>query len=83
MSCVIGEHLRFDTRGLEAYCFANWDARVFDAFLLTAAVQFCDHTKRRPSRRWGRAIELRVPVHDPGLWTPPQFRRPCTTSSDS
>lgn len=66
--CEIGENLRFDTAGLEAYCFANWDARVFDAFVLAAAIQFCDHTKARPSARWGREIILRIPVHDPAHW---------------
>ena len=66
--CEIGENLKFDTAGLEAYCFANWDERIFDAFVLAAAVQFCDHTKARPSARWGRDIMLRVPVHDPAHW---------------
>lgn len=66
--CEIGKNLKFDTAGLEAYCFANWDARVFDAFVLAAAIQFCDHTKTRPSARWGREIILRVPVHDPAHW---------------
>ena len=67
--CEIGENLQFDTAGLEAYCFANWDARVFDAFVLAAAIQFCDHTKTRPSARWGREIILRIPVHDPAHWS--------------
>ena len=68
IGCEIGRDLYFDTTGLEAYCFANWDARVFDAFVLAAAVQFCDHTKARSSVRWGREIELRIPVHDPAHW---------------
>ena len=68
LKCEIGENLQFDTAGLEAYCFANWDARVFDAFVLAAAIQFCDHTKTRPSIRWGREIILRIPVHDPAHW---------------
>ena len=66
--CEIGENLEFDTAGLEAYCFANWDARIFDAFVLAAAVQFCDHTKARTSTRWGRKIVLRLPVHDLAHW---------------
>jgi len=69
VKCGIGENLRFDTAGLEAYCFANWDARVFDAFVLAAAIQFCDHTKARPTGRWGREITLRIPVHDPAHWS--------------
>ena len=68
IGCTIGENLAFDTAGLEAYCFANWDVRVFDAFVVAAAVQFCDHTKGRSSVRWGREIELRIPVHDLALW---------------
>ncbi len=68
VACEIGESIRFDTRGLEAYCFGRWDPRVYDAFLVAAAVQFCDHTKRRPAGHWGRYFELRVPVHDVELW---------------
>ena len=68
IQCEIGKNLAFDTAGLEAYCFANWDERVFDAFVLAAAVQFCDHTKPRPPIRWGREIDLRVPVHDLAYW---------------
>ena len=68
IKCEIGVNLKFDTSGLESYCIASWDPRVFDAFVLAGAVQFCDHTKRRHSSCWGRKIELRVPVHDPTLW---------------
>ena len=66
--CEIGKNLKFDTAGLEAYCLASWDPRVFDAFVLAAAVQFCDHTKARPLAGWGRDFRLRLPVHDPALW---------------
>ena len=52
--CEIGENLKFDMGGLQSYCLANWDERVYDAFVVAAAVQFCDHTKRRPSAEWGR-----------------------------
>ena len=69
VACEIGENIRFNTRGLEAYCFGDWDPRVYDAFLVAAAVQFCDHTKRRPASHWARQFELRVPVHDVGLWS--------------
>ena len=69
--CEIGENLKFDTAGLEAYCFANRDSRVLDAFVVAAAVQFCDHTKTRHSARWGRDFVLRLPVHDPAHWRSP------------
>ena len=66
--CEIGTNLKFDTAGLEAYCLADWDVRVYDAFVVAAAVQFCDHTKARPSTGWGRDFALRIPVHDPDHW---------------
>lgn len=69
--CEIGKNLRFDTAGLEAYCLATWQPLVFDAFVVAAAVQFCDHTKARPATGWGREIVLRVPVHDPAHWNTP------------
>jgi hypothetical protein len=66
--CRIGEHLIFDPGRLGTYCLAHWDSRVYDAFVIAAAVQFCDHTKARPSTGWGRNIALRISVHDPELW---------------
>ena len=66
--CAIGEHLRFDTEGIETYCLARWNATVYDACVVGAAIQFCDHATRRPSTGWGRDIALRVPVHDPDRW---------------
>ena len=69
IGCEIGKNLQFDTESLEAYCLADRDARVYDAFVVAAAVEFCDRTKARPSTGWGRELTLRVPVHDPGHWS--------------
>ena len=68
VSCQIGRDLKFDTIGLQTYCFAKWDERVYDALVVAAAIEFCDRTKKRPSTRWGRDFVLRVPVHDPSHW---------------
>ena len=68
LRCAIDEHLRFDTRGLESYCVAGWNAMAHDACVVGAAVQFCDHTVRRPSTAWGRDFSLRIPVHNPDHW---------------
>lgn len=69
--CVLGENIKFSIDGLRAYCFAKWDERVYDAFVVAAAVQFCDHVKARSKISWGRAFELQIPVHNPGLWNSP------------
>ena len=69
LRCEIGENLHLSPGRLQTYCLAKWDERVYDAFVVAAAVQFCDHTKRRPSTGWGRDFVLRVPVHDPHRWS--------------
>ncbi|NQW11775.1 MAG: 7-cyano-7-deazaguanine synthase [Alphaproteobacteria bacterium] len=75
ITCEIGTNLRFDAEGLHSYCSASLKdedfQRVYDAFLLGAAVQFCDHTKARPATAWGRNMVLRLPVHDREHWNSP------------
>ena len=68
LRCEIGENLKFDMGGLQTYCLADRDERVYDAIVVAAAVQFCDHTKRRPSATWRRNFVLSIPVHDRDHW---------------
>jgi 7-cyano-7-deazaguanine synthase in queuosine biosynthesis len=68
LRCIIDEHLWFDTAKMESYFFAQWEPVLYDAFLLAAAVEFCDVTQRRPAYGWGRDIQLRLPVHDIERW---------------
>ena len=68
MACVIDREITFSTNHLESYCLARWEPIVFDALVVAAAVEFCDHIQRRPAQHWGRAFELRIPVHDPNRW---------------
>ena len=66
--CEIGRNLVFNIERLQTYCLAEWDERVYDAFVVAAAIQFCDHTKARPSNGWGRSFTVRIPVHDSTHW---------------
>jgi hypothetical protein len=66
--CEIGTNLIFNTHSLGTYFFAKWEPVVFDLMLLAASVEFCDRAQRRPALGWGRAFELRLPVHDPDVW---------------
>lgn len=68
INCEIGTHLKFSGDSLASYFFAKWEPVVFDALLIAAAVEFCDKVKRRPNFGWGRAFELKLPVHDPECW---------------
>ena len=75
LRCVIDKHLWFDTAKMESYFFAQWEPVLYDAFLLAAAVEFCDITKRRPAHGWGRDMHLRLPVHDPAQWEQEEVTR--------
>jgi hypothetical protein len=68
LGCQIDDNVRFSTEDLETYCFAEWNPIVYDALLVAATVEFGDRTQRRPSMKWEREIELRIPVHDPDHW---------------
>lgn len=68
LRCGIDEHVSFDTSRMESFFFAKWEPVFHDAFLVAAAVEFCDMTKRRPTRGWGRHFKLRIPVHNPERW---------------
>lgn len=68
IACEIDSDLTFSTSHLESYCLAQWEPIVFDALVVAAAVEFCDRIQRRHAQHWGRAIELRIPVHDPDRW---------------
>ena len=74
--CEIEQNLKFNTTALESHCFANWNVRVWDAFVVAAAIQFCDHTKARTATCWGRDIALNVPVHEPKHWCSPDVSDP-------
>lgn len=65
---IIGEHIRFDTEGLESYCFAPSQPLAFDLMLVAAAVELCDKSRRRPKHGWHRTLCLEIPVHDPSHW---------------
>jgi hypothetical protein len=81
LHCVIDEYFWFDTAGMESYFFAQWEPVLYDAFLLAAAVEFCDITQRRPAHGWGRNIYLRLPVHHPERWQQEEWEGRCMARS--
>ena len=69
--CVIGDHIRFHTVGLESYCFSASQPLVYDLILVAAAVEVCDKSRRRPRHGWRRSFSVDIPVHDPMVWRDP------------
>lgn len=78
--CVIGEHIRFNEKGLLSYCFAEWQPVVFDMLVVAAAVEFCDRIQKRPALGWSRDIELEIPVHEQSRWDAPEVQASLTAA---
>ena len=69
LACELGRHISFDTEILESFSSTNWQAVVYDALVVAAAVEFCDRSLGRSAMNWGRRFLLRVPVHDSARWS--------------
>ncbi len=68
-ACELGRNISFDTEILESFSSTNWQAVVYDALVVAAAVEFCDRSLGRSAMNWGRRFRLRIPVHDPARWS--------------
>lgn len=71
IDCVIDRNIAFSTEHLHSYCLADWEPAAYDALVLAAAVEYCDHIAHRPALGWRREFELRLPCHDPDRWNAP------------
>jgi hypothetical protein len=67
----LGRDLEFSTDALRSYAFASWEPVIYDAMVLTAAIEFSDRVIKRPSRGWARRVAVLLPVHDPARWNDP------------
>ena len=72
--CWIGQHITFDADGLQTYQTDGWRPIIYDAMLVAAAVEACDHSRTRAPMDWGRQFTVDVPVHDPNLWNSPRVQ---------
>lgn len=70
--CLIGRDIKFDADGLQTYQTNGWQPIIYDAMVVAAAVEACDHSRARASMDWGRHFRVTVPVHDPQLWNSPK-----------
>jgi hypothetical protein len=75
INCNIDEHFKFSAESLASYYLLKWETAVFDAMLLAASVELCDHVKARPKYGWARTIQLRLPVHEPDTWNAPKVNK--------
>lgn len=75
VACELGRHIRFDTELLDSFSSTNWQALVYDALVVAAAVEFCDRRLPRSTMNWGRRFDLRIPVHDVERWSGRRVKR--------
>jgi Queuosine biosynthesis protein QueC len=67
--CELDRNINFDTQIIESFSSTNWQAVVYDALVVAAAVEFCDRSLGRSTMNWGRRFHVRIPVHDPCRWS--------------
>ena len=68
-ACELERHIKFDTAILESFSSIHWQAVVYDALVVAAAVEYCDRGLARSKMNWGRRFRVRVPVHEPSRWS--------------
>lgn len=73
--CFIGTNIKFSTTSLDSFCSSNWKPIIFDALVVAAAVEFCDRRKKRAEMSWGRVFLLKIPVHEPQIWSSPEVKK--------
>jgi hypothetical protein len=76
--CELERNVKFSTDVLESSSFTNWQAVVYDALVVAAAVEFSDRSLARSSSNWGRRFSVRIPVHDEARWSAPPVLRSLT-----
>ncbi len=69
--CLIGENITFDIEALASYFFKDKSDLSYDAFMLAAAVEYCDCYQKRPIG-WSRKFTLNIPVSNPEKWNDPK-----------
>lgn len=66
--CVIDEDIEFNPEGFSSYFVGDWNPIIYDAMVLSAAVEFCDRSLIRTTTNWSRAFKVTIPVHEPRIW---------------
>ena len=68
--CYIEKNIEFNLEALASFSSHDkWEPVTYDAFLIAAAVEFCDRLLVRSTMSWGRRFIVHVPVHDVERWS--------------
>lgn len=74
IACIIGQHIKFDDDAMQCFVPDQWDPLIYDAMMLVAGVEICDHSKMRSKVDWARNLHLRLPVHQLERWQDPRVK---------
>ena len=48
---ILGQDIKFNTEILETFAFSNWKPIIYDAMVVTAAIECADRAFRRPKKK--------------------------------
>ncbi|WP_270373645.1 7-cyano-7-deazaguanine synthase [Marinicauda sp. Alg238-R41] len=70
LHCPIGRKgIKFNAVALASFNLTSWEPVLYDAMLVAASVEFCDHSCRRPIYCWSRTFDVSIPLHEPSRWS--------------
>lgn len=72
--CYIDQHIKFNQDAMQGFVPNIWQPVIYDAMILVASVEICDHSKVRSKMDWARNLNLRIPVHEPERWNDPKVK---------
>ncbi len=74
IACIVDQHIKFDHDAMQCFVPNTWQPVIYDAMMLVAGVEICDHSKVRSKVDWARDLKLRIPVHEPERWNDPRVK---------
>lgn len=70
----IGREIVFDPDALSTYNYEGWQPIHHDLLVVSAAVEYADRSTARRVNRWGRHLDVTVPVVEVATWQRPEVR---------
>lgn len=72
--CIIGRDIKFDSDAMQSFVPNVWQSVIYDAMMVIAGVEICDHSRVRSTIDWARNLTMCIPVHEPERWNDPSVK---------
>lgn len=74
VACFVGRDVKFSDDAMQGFVPNVWQPIIYDAMMLVAGVDICDHSRARSKIDWPRDLRLRMPVHEMERWNTPDVK---------